>query len=69
MRLYEDIIRERTAKNPDYRNGLLTLESNRRYSERMDLLTEDISKLEKAIRDLLDRLGRLEGEWLPKVKN
>jgi len=67
MRLYEDIIRERTAKNPDYRNGLLTLESNRRYSERMELLTEDISKLEKAIRDLLDRLGRLEGEWLPKL--
>merc|ERR1712126_476047 len=66
MRLYEDIIRERTAKNPDYRNGLLSLETKRRYSERMEILTADLAALDRAIRDLLDRLGRLEGEWLPK---
>jgi len=67
MRLYEDIIRERTAKNPDYRNGLLSLETKRRYSERMEILTADLAALDRAIRDLLDRLGRLEGEWLPQM--
>ena len=67
MRLYEDIIRERTAKNPDYRNGLLSLETKRRYSERMEILTADLAALDRAIRDLLERLGRLEGEWLPQM--
>ena len=57
MRLYEDIIRNR--KNPDYRNGLLELESRRRYGERQEHLRRDITILEANIRDLNDKLSRL----------
>ena len=31
MGLYEDIVRERATKGPDYRNGLLALEASRNY--------------------------------------
>ena len=31
MSLYEEIVRERAAKGPDYRNGLLAMESSRNY--------------------------------------
>ena len=31
MSLYEEIVRERAAKGPDYRNGLLALEASRNY--------------------------------------
>merc|ERR1712227_868935 len=64
MRLYEDIVRERTAKNPDYRNGLLTLETKRRYSERMEgewlpkinAADADLDALKMKLRELLSKM-------------
>ena len=31
MTLYEQIVRDRAEKSPDYRNGLLALEADRNY--------------------------------------
>ena len=67
MRLYEEIIKDRASKNPDYRNGLLELESKRRYREREEQLRRDIAKLEADINGWRDRLSRLDGDWKPQV--
>ena len=37
MSLYEEIVRERAAKGPDYRNGLLAMESSRNYQVITDI--------------------------------
>ena len=67
MRLYEDIIRERAAKNPDYRNGLMGLESKRQYHVRIEGLRKDIARLDDSIRALMERLARLDGDWMARV--
>ena len=45
MRLYEDIIRERSSKGPDYMNALLELEVKRDYGRREQTLRWDIEQL------------------------
>jgi len=67
MRLYEDIIRERAAKNPDYRNGLMGLESKRQYHVRIEGLRKDIARLDDSIRALMERLARLDGDWMARI--
>lgn len=42
MDLYEQIVRERAAKGPDYRNGLLDLERARNYQ--VDNINQNYSK-------------------------
>ena len=49
MRLYEDIIRERSAKGPDYMNALLDLERRRDYRSREEMLRRDIELLQARI--------------------
>ena len=49
MRLYEDIIRERSAKGPDYMNVLLELEARRDYGRREQSLRRDIEDLQARI--------------------
>ena len=49
MRLYEDIIRERSAKGPDYLNALLEVERKRDYRVREDTLRRDIELLQARI--------------------
>ena len=67
MALYKDIIDMRAAKNPDYRNGLLSLESKRNYSVREQSLVSDIHGLEANIQALLARKNHLGGLWMPQV--
>ena len=67
MALYKDIIDMRAAKNPDYRNGLLSLESKRNYSVREQSLISDIHGLEANIQALLARKNHLGGLWMPQV--
>ena len=49
MRLYEDIIRERSAKGPDYMNALLEVERKRDYRVREETLRRDIELLQARI--------------------
>ena len=49
MRLYEDIIRERSAKGPDYMHALLELERKRDYGVREQTLRRDIELLQTRI--------------------
>ena len=49
MRLYEDIIRERSTKGPDYMNALLELEAKRDYGRRQQTLRRDIEELQARI--------------------
>merc|ERR1719412_317195 len=49
MRLYEDIIRERSAKGPDYMNAMLDLERRRDYRAREEMLRRDIELLQARI--------------------
>ena len=49
MRLYEDIIRERSAKGPDYLNALLEVERKRDYRVREESLRRDIELLQARI--------------------
>ena len=49
MRLYEEIIRERSAKGPDYMNALLDLERRRDYRSREETLRRDIELLQARI--------------------
>ena len=49
MRLYEDIIRERSAKGPDYLNALLEVERKRDYRVREETLRADIEMLQARI--------------------
>jgi len=49
MRLYEDIIRERSLKRPDYMNVLLELEAKRDYGRRQETLRRDIEELQARI--------------------
>ena len=49
MRLYEDIIRERSAKGPDYLNALLEVERKRDYRVREETLRADIEMLQSRI--------------------
>ena len=49
MRLYEDIIRERSAKGPDYLHALLEVERRRDYRVREDSLRRDIELLQARI--------------------
>merc|ERR1712110_1119925 len=62
MGLYEDIVRERATKGPDYRNGLLALEASRNYKVRID-------QLNASIRALNDKLNGLWGLWEPQIRD
>jgi len=68
MSLYEEIVRERAAKGPDYRNGLLAMESSRNYQMRINSLSVDIDTLNASIRALNDRLAGLRGLWEPQIR-
>ena len=68
MGLYEDIVRERAAKNPDYRNGLISLFERRRYHERISALQADINNLEGNLRSLRARDSTLVDDWMRKVR-
>ena len=67
MSLYEELIRLRIAKNPGYRDGLLELETRRNYRYRIDALSTDINSINEALRILMEKLARMEGDWMSQV--
>jgi len=69
MTLYEQIVRDRAEKSPDYRNGLLALEADRNYQVRIATLRSDIDALRPAIKAREDNLAGLESFWLPQIRD
>jgi len=67
IRLYEDIIRERTLKSSDRRNQLLDLERKRAYQLRIDQLLADIDGLRSRIGPLEGKIGGLDAEYRGKL--
>ena len=67
MRLYEDIIRERTLKGVDKKNMLLDLERSRAYQLRINQLLGDIRDFDSRIGSLEGRLGGLDADYRNKV--
>ena len=67
IRLYEDIIRERTLKSSDRKNQLLDLERKRAYQLRIDQLLADIDGLRSRIGPLEGKIGGLDAEYRGKV--
>ena len=67
MRLYEDIIRERSSKSADRKNSLLDLERSRAYQLRINQLMADIRDFDSKIGFLEGKLGGLDGDYRNKV--
>merc|ERR1712142_170646 len=67
IRLYEDIIRERTLKSSDRKNQLLDLERKRAYQLRIDQLLADIDGLRSRIGPLEGKIGGLDAEYRGKL--
>jgi len=67
MRLYEDIIRERTLKGVDKKNMLLDLERSRAYQLRINQLLGDIRDFDSRIGSLEGRLGGLDADYRNKL--
>ena len=67
IRLYEDIIREKTLKSSDRKNQLLDLERKRAYQLRIDQLRADIDGLRSRIGPLEGKIGGLDAEYRGKV--
>ena len=68
MRLYEDIIRERSLKGAERKNSLLDLERSRAYQLRIDQLLTDIRNFDSRIGTLEGNIGGLDGDYRNKVK-
>ena len=68
MKLYEDIIRERTLKSGDRKNMLLDLERSRAYQLRINQLMADIRDFDSKIGSLEGRLGGLDADYRNKVE-
>jgi len=67
MRLYEDIIRERSSKSADRKNSLLDLERSRAYQLRINQLMADIRDFDSKIGFLEGKLGGLDGDYRNKL--
>ena len=68
MRLYEDIIRERSLKSGDRKSMLLDLERSRAYQLRINQLMADIRDFDSKIGSLDGRIGGLDADYRNKVK-
>ena len=68
MKLYEDIIRERSLKSGDRKNMLLDLERSRAYQLRINQLMADIRDFDSKIGSLEGRLGGLDADYRNKVE-
>ena len=68
MRLYEDIIRERSLKSGDRKSMLLDLERSRAYQLRINQLMADIRDFDSKIGSLEGRIGGLDADYRNKVK-
>ena len=69
MRLYEDIIRERSLKGAERKNHLLDLERSRAYQLRIEQLLTDIKNFDSRIGSLEGKIGGLDGDFRNKVFN
>ena len=69
MRLYEEIIRERSLKGSERRNQLLDLEKSRAYQLRIEQLLTDIKSFDSRIGGLEGKIGGLDGDYRNKVEN
>merc|ERR1719187_1669220 len=67
MRLYEDIIRERSLKGAERKNHLLDLEKSRAYQLRIEQLLTDIKNFDSRIGSLEGKIGGLDGDFRNKV--
>ena len=67
MRLYEDIIRERSQKGADKKNMLLDIERSRAYQIRINHLLGDIRDFDSRIGALEGRIGGLDADYRNKV--
>jgi len=67
MRLYEDIMRERTLKSSDRKNMLLDLESSRAYQLRINHLLADIRDFDSRIGSLEGKIGGLDADYRNKL--
>jgi len=67
MRLYEDIIRERSLKGAERKNHLLDLEKSRAYQLRIEQLLTDIKNFDSRIGSLEGKIGGLDGDFRNKL--
>jgi hypothetical protein len=67
MRLYEEIIRERSLKGSERRNQLLDLEKSRAYQLRIEQLLTDIRNFDSRIGGLEGKIGGLDGDYRNKI--
>merc|ERR1712013_296136 len=67
MRLYEDIIRERSQKGADKKNMLLDIERSRAYQIRINHLLGDIRDFDSRIGALEGRIGGLDADYRNKL--
>jgi len=67
MRLYEDIIKERSLKSADRKNMLLDIERSRAYQLRINQLLGDIRDFDSKIGSLEGRLGGLDVDYRNKL--
>ena len=67
MKLYEEIIIERSQKSADKKNSLLDLERSRAYQLRINQLMADISGFDSKIRSLEGKVGDLDEEYREQV--
>ena len=68
MKLYEEIIRERSLKSGDRKNMLLDLERSRAYQLRINQLMADIRDFDSKNGSLEGRLGGLDADYRNKVE-
>jgi len=67
MRLYEDIIRERSLKSADTKTNLLDLERSRAYQLRINQLMADIRDFDSKIGGLEGKLGGVDADYRNKM--
>merc|ERR1712013_220829 len=67
MRLYEDIIRERSQKGSDKKNMLLDIERSRAYQIRINHRLGDIRDCDSRIGALEGRIGGLDADYRKKL--
>merc|ERR1719347_2359867 len=67
MRLYEDIIRERSQKGADKKNMLLDIERSRAYQIRINHLLGDIRDFDSRIGSLEGRIEGLDADYRNKL--
>jgi len=67
MRLYEDIIKERSLKSDGRKNNLLNIERARDYQRRIDQLRADIRDLESKIGFMDGKIGGLDADYRSKL--